>query len=109
MVGTNNSHCTARPVLSPLFILLYINGLLFSEPEYAKVAMFADDVSIFSNHPNKEVIKADMQKATPRVELTFGVNKCEVILFTSNNRSPLTAFTTTIWYPSPHNLITELP
>ncbi len=38
-------------VLSPLLFLLYIDDL----PENVEVAMFADNVSLFSSHPNKEV------------------------------------------------------
>ncbi len=43
------------------YILLnytYIDDLRRVIPENVEVAMFADDVSLFSSHPNKEVAEA---------------------------------------------------
>ncbi len=48
--------------MSPLLFLLYIDDLRRVIPENVEVAMFADDVSLFSSHPNKEVAEAAIQK-----------------------------------------------
>ncbi len=53
--------------------------------------MFADDVSLFSSHPNKEVAEAAIQEAISNVaewsqrrKLTLNASKCEVAFFTNN-------------------------
>ncbi len=55
--------------------------------------MFADDVSVFSSHPNKEVAEAAIQEAITNVtelkrrpKLTHNASKCEVAFFTSNSK-----------------------
>ncbi len=45
-------------VLSPLLLLLCIDDLRRFVPENMEVVMFADDVSLFSNHPNKKIVEA---------------------------------------------------
>ncbi len=54
-------------VVSPLLFLLYIDELQLVIPENVEVAMFADDVSLFSSHPNKEVAEAAIQEAITNV------------------------------------------
>ncbi len=53
--------------MSPLFFLLYVDDLRRVIPENVEVAMFADDVSLFSSHPNKEVAEAAVQEAITNV------------------------------------------
>ncbi len=54
--------------------------------------MFADDVSLFSSHPNKEIVEAAMQEAIRNVakwsrchKLILKASKCEVTFFTDNS------------------------
>ncbi len=42
---------------------MYIDDLRRVVPENVEVAMFADDVSLFSGHPNKEVVEVVIQGA----------------------------------------------
>ncbi len=53
--------------MSPLLFLLYIDDLRRVIPKSVEVAMFADDVSLFSSHPNKEIAEAAMQEAITNV------------------------------------------
>ncbi len=53
--------------------------------------MFADDVSLFSSYPNKEVAEAAIHEAITNVaewsrcrKLTLNASKCEVAFFTNN-------------------------
>ncbi len=55
--------------------------------------MFADDVSLFSSHPNKEAVEAAIQEAITNVaewsrcrKLTLNTSKCEVPFFTNNSK-----------------------
>ncbi len=55
--------------------------------------MFADDVSLFNSHPNKEVAEAAIQEAITNVaewsrcrKLTLNSSKCEVAFFTNNSK-----------------------
>ncbi len=55
--------------------------------------MFADDVSLFSSQPNKEVAEAAIQEAITNVaewsrcrNLTINTSKCEVVFFTNNSK-----------------------
>ncbi len=55
--------------------------------------MFADDVSLFSSHPNKEVAEAAIQEAIANVaewsrcrKLTLNTSKCKVAFFTNNSK-----------------------
>ncbi len=64
-----------------------------SYPKNVEVAMFTDDVSLFSSHPNKEVAEAAILKAIIKVaewnrRRTFALNasKCEVAFFTNNSK-----------------------
>ncbi len=73
--------------MSPLLLMLYIDDLWQVKPKIVEVAMFADDVSLFSNHPNKDVADAAIQHATEwnrSRKLTLNASKCEVALFTNN-------------------------
>ncbi len=61
--------------------------------------MFADDVSLLSSHPNKEVAEATIQGAITNVvewirshKLTLNASKCEVAFFTNSKE--------TRWQPS---------
>ncbi len=52
--------------------------------------MVADDVSLFSSHPNKRVAEAAIQEAISNVaewnrrrKLTLSASKCEVAFFTN--------------------------
>ncbi len=80
-------------VLLPVLFLLYIENLRRVLPESVEVAMFADDDSLFSSHPNKEVAEAAIQEAITNVAewsrrrlLTFNASKCEVDFFTNNSK-----------------------
>ncbi len=42
---------------------MHIDNLLRVIPENVEVAVFADDVSLFSSYPNKEVAEAAIQEA----------------------------------------------
>ncbi len=42
---------------------MYIDDLRRVVPENVELAMFADYVSLFSSHPNKEVVEAVIQEA----------------------------------------------
>ncbi len=53
----------------------------------------ADDVSLFSRHPNKEVAEAAIQEAitneaewSRRCKLTLNPSTCEVAFFTNNSK-----------------------
>ncbi len=55
--------------------------------------MFADDVSLFSSHPNKEVVEAAIQEDITNVaewsqrrKFTPNASKCEVAFFTNNSK-----------------------
>ncbi len=79
--------------LSPLFFLLYIGDLRRVIPENVEVAMFADDVSLFSIHPYKEVAEAAIQEAITNVaewsrrrKLTISASKCAVAIFNINSK-----------------------
>ncbi len=55
--------------------------------------MFADDVSLFSSHPNKDVAEAAIQEAITIVaewsrcrKLTLNTSKYEVAFFTINSK-----------------------
>ncbi len=54
-------------MLSPLLFLLYMDDLRRVIPENVDVARFADDVSLFSSHPNKEIAEAALQEAITNV------------------------------------------
>ncbi len=80
-------------MLSPLLFLLYIDDFRRVIPENVEVAMFADDFSLFSNHPNKEIAEAAMQEAITNVaewsrchKLKLNASKCEVDFFTNNSK-----------------------
>ncbi len=80
-------------VLSPLLFLLYTDDLWRVIPENVEVAMFTDDVSLFSSHPNKEVAEAAILKAITKVaewnrrrKFTLNASKCEVAFFTNNSK-----------------------
>ncbi len=58
--------------------------------------MFADDVSLFSSHPDKEVAEAVIQEAianvaewSQRCKLTLNASKFEVAIFTNNSKEAL--------------------
>ncbi len=75
-------------VLSPLLFLLYINDPKTVVPNGVKVAMFADDVSLFCSHPCKLTTQTAMQEAVTRVaewsrplKMTLNTEKCEVAFF----------------------------
>ncbi len=62
--------------------------------------MFADNVSLFSSHPNKEVADVAIQEAITNVaewsrchKLTLNASNCEVAFFTNNSKEAL-------WQPS---------
>ncbi len=62
--------------------------------------MFADDVSLFSTHQNKEVAEAAIQEGITEVaewsrchEFTLNASKCEVAFFTNNSKEAR-------WHPS---------
>ncbi len=57
------SHFHKGSALSPLLFLLYIDDFRRVVPENVVVAMLADDVSLFSSDPNKEVTEAARQEA----------------------------------------------
>ncbi len=95
-------------VLSPLLFLLYILpvDLRRVELKNVKVAMFADDISLLSSHPNKEVAEAAIQEAITNVaersrchKLTVNASKCGV---TSKEleRGLLAVLVTARWVPS---------
>ncbi len=55
--------------------------------------MFADDVTLFSSHPNKEVAEAAIQEAimnvaewSPCHKITLNTSKCEVAFFTNSSK-----------------------
>ncbi len=80
-------------VLSPLPFLLYIDDLRRVIPKNVEVGLFADDVSLFSSHNNKEVAEAAIQEAITNVaewsrcnKFTLNTSKCEVVLFTNNSK-----------------------
>ncbi len=80
-------------VLSSLLFLLYIDDLRRVIPENVEVAMFADDISLFSSHPNKEIAEAAMQEAIKNMAewsrchiLNLNASKCEVAFFTNNSK-----------------------
>ncbi len=80
-------------VLSPLLFLLYNDDLRRVIPENVDVAMFADDVSLFSSHPNKEVPEAAIQEAITIMaewsrchKLTLNTSKCDVAFFINNSK-----------------------
>ncbi len=97
--------------------MLYIDDLRRVIPENVEVAMFADDVSLFSSHLNKEVAEAAIQEAITNVaewsrcrKLTLNTSKCEVVfLHLQLEGGPLEAIVTTRWDHSQHNLPTEVP
>ncbi len=58
--------------------------------------MFADDVSLFSSHPKKEVTEAAIQEAITNVakwnrcrKLTLNTSKCEVAFSLTTRRKPV--------------------
>ncbi len=72
---------------------MFIYALRRVIPENVGVAMLADDVSLFSNHPNKEVTEVTAQEAITNVtewgrcrNLTLNTKKCEVTFFTNNSK-----------------------
>ncbi len=76
--------------------------------EKVEVAMFADDVSLFSSHPNKEVAEASIQEAIMNVaewsrdrKLTLNTIKCEVAFYTNNSKEAR-------WQPSVQLDVTTL-
>ncbi len=82
-----------RQLLPPLLFLLYIDDLRWVIPKNVEVAMFADTVSLFSSHPNKEVAVAAIQEAITKVaewsrrcKSTINASKCEVAFFINNSR-----------------------
>ncbi len=69
-----------RPAAAPLLVVH-----LVVIPENVEVAMFADDVSLFSSHPNKEVAETAIREALTNVaewsrcrKLTLKASKCVV-------------------------------
>ncbi len=55
--------------------------------------MFADDVSLLSSYPNKEIAEAAMQETITIVaecsrchKLTLNASKCKVVFFTNNSK-----------------------
>ncbi len=52
---------------SPLLFLLYIVELCRFVPENVEVDMFADDVSLFSSHPNQKIAEAAIQEIITNV------------------------------------------
>ncbi len=80
-------------MLSPLLFLLYIDDHRRVLPENVEVALFADDVSLFSSHINEEIAEASMQEAITNVaewsrchKHTLNTRKCEVAFFTNNSK-----------------------
>ncbi len=72
-------------VLSPLLFLLRMDDLRRVKPENVEVAMFDDDFSLFSSHPNKEVAEAAIGEAITNVaewsrhrKLTLNASQCGV-------------------------------
>ncbi len=75
----------------PLLFLLYIIDLKTVVTNDVDVALSADDVSLFCNHPCKLTAQAAMHEAVTRVSewsrhhnITLNTEKCEVTLFTIN-------------------------
>ncbi len=65
-------------------------------PENGAVDKFAVNVSLFSNHSNKEVTEVAMWKALTKVEewrqrqkLTLDASQCDVAFFTNNSKEAL--------------------
>ncbi len=63
--------------------LLYIDDLRSVVPETAKVVLFADDVSLISNHHNKLVAEKQLQRAVTAVaewstskKMVLNADKC---------------------------------
>ncbi len=80
-------------MLSPLLVLLYIDELRRVIPENVEVAMFVDDVSLFSSHPKKGIAEAALQEAITNVaewrpchKLTLIASEFEVAFFTNNSK-----------------------
>ncbi len=71
--------------------------------------MFADDVSLFSSRPNKEVAEAAIQEAITNVaewsrcrKLTLNTSTCEVAFFTNNSTGPCPSDRMSPqWFPKP--------
>ncbi len=70
-----------------------LERILHNIPENVEVAMFADDVSLFNSHPNKEVAEAAIQEAITNVaewsrrrKLTITASKCEVAYFINSSK-----------------------
>ncbi len=80
---------------------MYIGDLRQIVPENVDVAMFADDVSLFSSHPNKEIAEATIKPYNEggglgrHHKLTLNASKSEVAFFTNNSKEAL-------WKPSLH-------
>ncbi len=78
--------------------------------------MFADDVSLFGSHPNKEVAEAAIQEAITNVaewsrrrKLTINARKCEAAFFTNTSKEARWQSSLQLDGPSQHNPSTEVP
>lgn len=80
-------------VLSPLLFLFVINGLRDRLPRDLVVSMFADDVALCAQHPNKEVAAGLVSEGVTEVKrwsqekkLCLNLEKCEVTFFSPDTR-----------------------
>ncbi len=78
-------------VRSPLMFLLYIDNLRSVVPETARVSLFEGEVSIISNHHNKQVAKKELQRAVSVVaewntskKMVLNADKCKLAFFTTS-------------------------
>lgn len=78
-------------VLSPILFLFYINGARDVIPENVSVSMYADDIALWYQHPDKVVAECKVQEAIEQVaewskehKLKLNAAKCEIAFFSSN-------------------------
>ena len=80
-------------VLSPLLFLFVINTLRARIPTNVEVSMYADDVALWSSHPDKDVARMEIEGAVGEVlrwsrehNLNLNLSKCEVSFFSTDTK-----------------------
>jgi hypothetical protein len=101
-VSFNNTECRRRPirqglpqgsVLAPLLFLIYIDSVSKVIPAGVNLAMYADDVSLWSAERSKEAATEKVQEAVLAVarwsrekKMLINTEKSEIAFFTASSR-----------------------